>query len=60
MNDDVTLYAMFEEMSGTLVVDTYEFAGLADATTYTTAPTDAVVNGVTFTRMNANISTQAA
>src|SRR5690554_297458 len=60
ITENVTLYASYEELSGTLVVDTYNFGSLTEDTSYVTEPTDVEVNGVTFTRMNANISTQAA
>ncbi|MFA7417278.1 MAG: InlB B-repeat-containing protein [Acholeplasma sp.] len=56
VNDDVTLYAKFSELTGSLVVETYDFIGLANATSYVTVETSEVVNGLTFTRMNANIS----
>lgn len=56
ITEDVTLYAGYEAIDGTLVVDTYSFASLANATTYVTEPTDILVNDMTFTRLNANIS----
>lgn len=60
ITENVTLYASYEELSGTLVVDTYNFGSLTKDTSYVTEPTDVEVNGVTFTRMNANISNQEA
>jgi hypothetical protein len=56
ITEDVTLYAGYEEISGTLVVDTYAFTSLANASTYVLEPTNIDVNGMTFTRLNANIS----
>ncbi len=58
ITEDVTLYAGYEEISGTLVVDTYTFTGLpTNQTSYVTTPTEFEVSGTSFTRLNANIST---
>lgn len=57
ITENVTLYASYEELSGTLVVDTYTFSGLDQNTTYVTTPTEFNVDDLSFTRLHANIST---